>query len=103
MNTFEKFRTLLSQRQGCLLIRTLLLLAVLFLASPVTHSWASTTITSKTISVSENWTLAGSPYQVSGAVTVNLGATLTIDPGVVVTVNAGGFYIYGNLDRKSVG
>jgi len=36
------------------------------------------------ISEDTTWTLAGSPYVVSGGMVVNAGKTLTIDPGVVV-------------------
>jgi uncharacterized repeat protein (TIGR01451 family) len=43
--------------------------------------------------ITENttWNTAGSPYRVTGDVTVNYGVTLTIDPGVVVKFNTGGY------------
>lgn len=42
-----------------------------------------------TISISTNWTLANSPYQVCAALTIASGATLTIDPGVTVLISPG--------------
>jgi len=41
------------------------------------------------IAADTRWTLAGSPYVLSGAVTVQSGAALTIDPGVVVYMTGG--------------
>jgi parallel beta-helix repeat protein len=38
-----------------------------------------------TITVATNWTAASSPYALTGTVTVNEGATLTVGPGVTVT------------------
>ncbi len=40
------------------------------------------------ISTNTPWTLANSPYVVTGTVTVNAGVTLTVEPGVVVKFNA---------------
>jgi hypothetical protein len=40
------------------------------------------------------WTLANSPYNITGNILVNNGVTLTIEPGV--TVNLNGFYILVN-------
>ncbi len=40
------------------------------------------------IAANETWTLAGSPYILTGDVTVNNGVTLTIEPGVVVMAGA---------------
>ncbi|MEA2972636.1 MAG: hypothetical protein QOG82_1094, partial [Actinomycetota bacterium] len=45
---------------------------------------AATSVPGATISTDTTWNLAGSPYVVSGDVTVSAAATLSIDPGVVV-------------------
>lgn len=48
--------------------------------------------------VSGSWNLAGSPYNVVGAVSINNGTTLTIDSGVVVRFTAGqAMYVWGTV------
>ncbi|MCB0278041.1 MAG: right-handed parallel beta-helix repeat-containing protein [Calditrichaeota bacterium] len=51
----------------------------------------SQTNVSGTISKDSTWSLAGSPYTLTGAVTVSAGNTLTIDPGVEVKFSS---YVY---------
>src|SRR6058998_1610485 len=53
--------------------------ATLFADTNVSGSIASNT----------TWTVSGSPYIVTGDVTVNSNVTLTIDPGVTVKFNSG--------------
>ncbi|MCE5264362.1 MAG: hypothetical protein LLG97_12610 [Deltaproteobacteria bacterium] len=63
------------------------LLIVLFLALMVAPSGHTETLVSGAITANTTWTLAGSPYRVTGNVTVNQGVTLTIDAGVRVEFN----------------
>jgi hypothetical protein len=48
---------------------------------------AATLIPGGTYTSNVTWTTAGSPYIINGNLTVGAGATLTIDPGVVVKLN----------------
>ncbi len=51
--------------------------------------------------VQGNWTLAGSPYQIQGVITVPYGQTLTIQPGVeVVFQGLYHLYVNGMLDAE---
>ncbi len=49
---------------------------------------ADTFIAGGSITEDTTWTLAGSPYTVTGNLTVFDGATLTVEPGVTISINA---------------
>ncbi len=71
--------------------------AALFCAAT---SQAATYIPSGTLSGSQEWTTAGSPYVIETTATVGEGTTLTIDPGVVVKfeeANYGELFVIGSL------
>lgn len=51
--------------------------------------YSNPTLVSGTIATNTTWTLAKSPYQVTGDMHVNAGVTLTIEPGVTVLFNNG--------------
>ena len=75
------------------------MLAVIATATLVclpTAARPSTTVTG--VTPTATWTLAGSPYRVTGTVTVPAGDTLTIEPGVDVLFDADApFVIHGRL------
>ena len=74
------------------------LVAALLLVSVMTLTNAQTNLTGGSISKDSVWTLAGSPYVVSGNVTLNAGYTLTVDSGVVVQFQSGRYlYVAGAL------
>ena len=77
---------------GVMLAACLLLVA--------TPARATTTIPGGLV-VNQTWTPANSPYYVSGDITVPAGATLTIQPGTVVT-NAASDSQGSGLDTKRV-
>lgn len=55
------------------------------------------------ISVNTNWSIAGSPYVITGPLNVLENISLTIDTGVVVNVNSGNsIYVYGELVADGV-
>jgi hypothetical protein len=60
--------------------------AILYLAL-APHAFGATYLPATTYKTDTTWSVAGSPYVLNGDVTVDAGATLTIDPGVVVKLN----------------
>ncbi len=64
---------------------------IVFAILCLTASFISNADTVVSGSVSGTWDLAGSPYIVTGVVTIDTGDILTIEPGVVVKFNDPGF------------
>ena len=92
----KKSFTLFSLAGICLLI-----VALLLAGTPLSASARSNADTSVggTISVDTHWTISGSPYIVTGDLTINAGVTLTIDAGVEVRFSGmTGIETYGTLN-----
>jgi len=54
---------------------------------------------SGTISTDQTWNAAGSPYIVTGNVTISSGVTVTVEAGAVIKFNSNtGLYVYGTLN-----
>src|SRR5665647_453516 len=64
------------------------LLLLCLISFMVAFNILNATNVSGSITGNTSWTLANSPYVVTGSVTVNSGVTLTIDSGVVVKFNS---------------
>ncbi len=72
-------------------------------ASMAIYSIALCTDVSGTISTNTTWNLAGSPYIVTGDITVDNGVTLTVDPNVEVKFNSGRrMTVLGTLNANTV-
>lgn len=67
-----------------LFIRFIGSLLVVFIASIMQMNWVNAQTEISAGNVSGTWTLANSPYQINGNITVPEGSTLTIEPGVRV-------------------
>ena len=81
-------------------VAALLVTTIVALDRPA-NAWA--TNVSGTISTNTTWTLANSPYVMTGNVTVNAGVTLTIEPGVTVQGNASSRLLTVNGSLSAVG
>ncbi len=77
-------------------------LAILLLLSATTATYAQTNVGGFPTFADETWTLAGSPYNVVGGISIRAGATLTIEPGVEVRMNPDIDFVVG-LDGANTG
>jgi RHS repeat-associated protein len=81
-----------------LLLGALVLTGALVVSSSAPPVFASTSV-SGTINVNTTWNTAGSPYLLSGAVSVASAKTLTVDAGVVVKFQSGAaLTVNGTID-----
>jgi hypothetical protein len=62
---------------------------LILLSGLIAHAAFAQTMVAGDISVDTTWTIARSPYEVTGPVRVMAGALLTIEPGVVVRFHSG--------------
>jgi hypothetical protein len=83
------------------------LFLILFFVTFSCHSFAETDINADEISQDTEWTADASPYVILQSPTIDAGATLTIDPGVVVKFDynqslniAGNLVARGTADQK---
>ena len=80
----------------------IILLILFSLGLNLTQSWSQTQV-SGNITMDETWTLANSPYELIGDVTVDPGVTLTIEPGVQVTFLDNTYDLFVNGTLTAVG
>ena len=74
----------------------LFLSSIAFACAVPNASFAATDITDDIVSDTE-WGTSGNPYIVSSGLAIQSGATLTIEPGVIVQINSGGIDVLGRL------
>ena len=62
------------------------------------HPAQASTLITDDIIADTTWDLAGSPYVVQNNIIVDFGATLTIDPGVIVKFSGPDSYSFSGID-----
>lgn len=77
------------------------IMAIMVFSSIMVFNQAAATNVASLIATDTTWTLAGSPYTLTGPTAVNKGITLTIEPGVKVYLND--YYIQVNGTLIAVG
>ncbi len=92
---------MLKKRCSTIFLILLLACSVFFIVTANFGKAQSGTQVSGIIISDTTWTKANSPYGLTGAVAVNTGATLTIQPGVVVNLN--NYYIQVNGTLTAIG
>jgi hypothetical protein len=70
-------------------------------ATPLLCAFAEATVPLSTVSSDTTWTKAESPYELSGPLRVDSGATLTIEAGV--TINLNGYYMQIDGELRVLG
>lgn len=93
-------RRALSARARVAWAMALIQVAAILIITPSAHA-ATVFTSSTTLSGSHTWTTSGSPYVLKANVTVGNGATLTIQPGVVVKIaSLKKLIVYGTLNAS---
>ena len=83
------------------LLVTTIIVATIGLANSLYFSWGQVgTNVTGILSSNTTWTKAGSPYSLTGPTAVNVGATLTIEPGVTLNLNSFYIQVNGTLTAK---
>ena len=65
-------------------------------------AFAQTVVPGATITDTQTWTVAGSPYLITGNVTITSTGTLNLDPGVILKFSGTGITVEGTLNANGI-
>jgi len=76
---------------------------IVFFTNFQLSAFAQTVVPGATISGTQTWSAAGSPYLITGNVSITSTGTLNLDPGVILKFSGTGIIVEGTLNANGIG